>query len=327
MKFDVIIGNPPYQLSDGGNNASAMPIYQKFVQQAKKLNPRYLAMITPSRWFSGGRGLDAYRQEMLSDRRLRKIVDFEDAGECFPGVDMSGGVSYFLWDRTYNGKCTVVNMHNENSYSVDRYIDKYEILIRDNRSIPIVDRIVDKADGHFISSTVSSQRPFGLRTFAKPTGKGDLILKWRDGKGPIERTDITAGQELIDKYKVIVSRVVYEHAGGKDAQGMRRVLSILDILEPKEVCTETYIVVRAFDSADEAVNCRNYLALKLPRFLISQVASAQMVNKKSFQFVPDIDFTKAWTDAELYEKYDLTQEEIEYIESSIKEMPTGESDE
>lgn len=294
MKFDVIIGNPPYQLSDGGNNASAIPIYQKFVQQAKKLKPRYLAMITPSRWFSGGRGLDTYRQEMLADRRLKKLVDFEDAGECFPEVDMSGGVSYFLWARDYEGKCNVVNKHNDTEVSANRFLDKYDILVRDNESVAIVDKVVALANGSFISSTVSSQKPFGLRTFAKPTGRGDLVLKWRDGKGPIERKDITAGQDMIDKYKVIVSRVVYEHAGGTDAQGLRRVLSVLDTLSPKEVCTETYIVVRSFNTKAEAINCRNYLALKLPRFLIAQVANAQMVNKKSFQFVPDVDFTKSW---------------------------------
>lgn len=326
MKFDVIIGNPPYQLSDGGNNASAIPIYQKFVQQAKKLKPRYLAMITPSRWFSGGRGLDTYRQEMLADRRLKKLVDFEDAGECFPGVDMSGGVSYFLWARDYEGKCNVVNKHNDTEVSANRFLDKYDILVRDNESVAIVDKVVALANGSFISSTVSSQKPFGLRTFAKPTGRGDLVLKWRDGKGPIERKDITAGQDMIDKYKVIVSRVVYEHAGGTDAQGLRRVLSVLDTLSPKEVCTETYIVVRSFNTKAEAINCRNYLALKLPRFLIAQVANAQMVNKKSFQFVPDVDFTKSWRESDLYEKYGLSQEEREYVESSIKEMPMSDSD-
>ena len=325
MKFDVIIGNPPYQLSDGGNNASALPIYQKFVEQAKKLNPRFLVMITPSRWFSGGRGLDSYRASMLNDRRIRKLVDYEDANECFPGVDMSGGVSYFLWKRDYSGNCTVVNMKNGKADSLTRDLRRYDILIRSNRAIPIVDKVTARTN-KFLSAYVSSQRPFGLRTYAKPSGRGDLTLRWRNGKGPIERSEVTVGGEWIDKWKVIVSRVVYEHAGGTDAQGKRRVLSILEVLGPKEVCTETYIVVKTFSSEAEARNCMEYLALKFPRFLISQVASAQMVNKKSFAFVPDVDFTKSWTDEELYNEYGLDKCEIDYIESHVKEMNPGDQD-
>lgn len=322
MKFDVIIGNPPYQLSDGGNNASAVPIYQRFVRQAKKLNPRYLAMITPSRWFSGGRGLDDYRNEMLNDRRLSKLVDFEDASECFPGVDMSGGVSYFLWERDYIGDCEVTNMKLGKANTKSRALNEYEILIRSNNAVSIVDKVAAKTND-YLSSYASSQKPFGLRTFVKPSGKGDLTLRWRDGKGPIERKEVTAGIDMIDKYKVIVSRVVYEHAGGTDSQGMRRVLSILEMLKPGEVCTETYFVVKSFDDKAEAINCLNYLRLKLPRFLIGQVASAQMVNKKSFAFVPNVDFSKSWSDEELYSYFGLTEDESNYVESHIKEMPAG----
>ena len=323
MKFDVVVGNPPYQLSDGGNNASAMPIYQKFVEQSKKLMPRYLVMITPSRWFSGGRVLDTYRDTMLHDRRIRTLVDFEDANECFPGVDMSGGVSYFLWDRDYDGDCTVVNMKNGVGTSQERDLGRYDILIRSNEAVSIVDKVCGRTSA-FLASSVSSQKPFGLRTFAKPDKDGELILRWREGKGPLQRDKVTAGLDWVDKWKVIVSRVVYEHAGGTDAQGMRRVLSILEVLGPQEVCTETYIVVKTFDAESEAYNCRDYLALKFPRFLISQVASAQMVNKKSFAFVPDVDFTRSWTDEELYRKYGLTEDEISYVEAHTKEMSVGE---
>lgn len=322
MKFDVIIGNPPYQMSDGGNNASAMPIYQKFVEQAKKLNPRFLIMITPSRWFSGGRGLDKYRAEMLSDRRIARLVDFEDASECFPGVDMSGGVSYFLWSRDYQGECEVINVKGDERISANRYLDAHETLIRSNRAVSIVDKVCKKAS-RFMEDSVSSQRPFGLRTFAKPTEKGDLILRWREGRGPISSSDVTAGHEWISKYKVIVSRVVYEHAGGTDAKGQRRVLSVLDILEPNEVCTETYIVVDVFQSEEAARNCLEYLKKKLPRYLISQVANAQMVTKKSFSLVPSVDFNKSWSDEELYELFGLDTDEIEVIEKAIKPMDSG----
>lgn len=167
---------------------------------------------------------------------------------------------------------------------------------------------------------MSSQRPFGLRTFAKPSKKGDLTLRWREGKGPISSSEIVVGKEWVGKWKVIVSRVVYEHAGGTDAQGMRRVLSVLEVLGPKEVCTETYIVVKTFDTQQEAQNCCEYLSLKFPRFLISLVASAQMVNRKSFMFVPDVDFTRSWVDEDLYSEFGLAGEEINYIESHIKEM-------
>lgn len=283
-------------------------------------------MITPSRWFSGGRGLDDYRAEMLADRRISKLVDFENAGECFPGVDMSGGVSYFHWERDHNGDCTVVNVSNGIESESVRPLSSYDILIRSNDAVSIVDKVTNTAE-KYLKDSASSQKPFGLRTFVKPTGNGDLILRWRDGKGRIEREAVTAGLDMVDRYKVIVSRVVYEHAGGTDSEGKRRVLSILEMLEPGEVCTETYFVVKAFDNEAEAMSCLNYLRLKLPRFLIGQVANAQMVNKKSFAFVPDVDFSRTWTDEDLYELFGLTAAESSYVESHIKEMPVGDESE
>lgn len=326
MKFDVIVGNPPYQLSDGGYNASAMPIYQKFVEQAKKLNPRYLTMIIPSRWFTGGRGLDDFRESMLHDHRLSKLVDYANASEVFPGVDMSGGVCYFLWERNHNGTCEVVNVLNDEADSMVRKLDANEIFVRSNRAVAIVDKVASKAKS-YMRATVSSQKPFGLRTYAKPSEKGELTLRWSGGRGPVESAEITVGRGMIDKYKVIVSRVVYEHAGQSDSQGQRRVLSILEVLRPKEVCTETYIVVDTFDSEEEALNCQRYLACKLSRFLIGQVATSQMVNKKSFSLVPAMDFTQAWDDEALYAYFGLTEDEVEYVESTTKEYPLGDGDE
>ena len=323
MKFDVIIGNPPYQLSDGGYSASAMPIYHKFIQQAKKLQPRYLSMIIPSRWFSGGRSLDSFRDEMLNDDRIRNIIDYSDSTDCFPGVDMSGGVCYFLWSRDYKGFCDVTHIDKQGSSSVKRALNTYPIFIRSNFAIPIIDKIASNSK-EYLSARVSSQRPFGFRTFARPTGTGDIILRWNGGKGNIEYKTITSGIELIDKYKVIVSRVVFEHAGRADAQGKKRILSILEILQPKEICTETYIVVDCFDSEVEAINLKNYLATKFVRFLVSQIASSQMINKVSFSFVPMQDFSEPWTDEKLYKKYKLTKEEIVFIESMIRPMEVAE---
>lgn len=319
MKFDVIIGNPPYQLNDGGNNASAMPIYQKFIESSLKLNPRYLTMIIPSRWYSGGRGLESFRANMIADTRIKALYDFVDARECFPGVDISGGICYFLWDRHYQGPCKVVNMSGETEHSENRYLNQYPILIRSNKAVPIIDKVLSGCP-QTVDKKVSSQKPFGLRTYVRPDETGDLILRWNGGKGPIKRTRVSAGSHLIDKWNVIVSRVSYEHGGNTDKNGQRRVLSILEILNPSEVCTETYIVVDSFLSRVEAENFYSYLQTKFVRFLISQATSSIMITKNSFMFVPVQDFSKSWTDEDLFEKYGLTDEEMSFIVSMIKPM-------
>ena len=322
MKFDVIIGNPPYQLSDGGNNASAVPIYQKFVKQAEKLQPRYLSMIVPSRWFSGGRGLGEFRKAMLEDHRIKELHDFVNAEDCFPGVDISGGVCYFLWDRDYHGPCLVTNHDGTNIDASERYLNEYQILIRSNKAVNIVKKVLSNHP-ITVDSTVSTQKPFGLRTYARPDGHGELTLRWNGGKGKIGRAKVTAGTALIDKWKVIVSRVFFEHAGKRDKSGQARVLSVLEILEPKEVCSETYIVVDAFDTKSETVNFFEYLKTKFVRFLILQACSSIMITKTSFCFVPVQDFSKTWSDEELYAKYGLTDEETNFIESMIKPMDIG----
>jgi len=226
MKFDVIIGNPPYQLSDGGFGRSATPIYHKFVQQAKKLNPRFLTMIIPSRWFAGGKGLNEFRAEMLNDDRIRKIVDFEDASECFPGVDIAGGVCYFLWERGSRGPCEVVNMHNGIEVVSIRPLNEFKTFIRHSQAVPIIRKVLAKKE-RSMSEQVSSAKPFGLRTYARPQGKGDILLRWHGGEGPYSREEIAIGNEMIDEWKVITSKVSYDHAGLSDKNGMRRVFSII----------------------------------------------------------------------------------------------------
>jgi site-specific DNA-methyltransferase (adenine-specific) len=167
MKFDVIVGNPPYQMSDGGYGRSASPMYHKFIQQAKKMNPRYLTMIIPSRWFGGGNGLDDFRKEMLEDSRIRKLVDYENVSECFPGVDIAGGICYFLWDRDNKGLCEVKNILNGKKTISERNLNEFEIFIRNVNALSIIHKVISKKE-KTMDEQVSSSKPFGLRTFVRP---------------------------------------------------------------------------------------------------------------------------------------------------------------
>ena len=326
MKFDVIIGNPPYQMSDGGGGAgkSAAPIYQYFVKQAKKLKPRYLTMIIPSRWFAGGKGLNEFRSEMLNDDRIETIVDYADSKDCFPGgVDIPGGICYFLWERNYRGKCLVTNIQKNGKISrSQRALNEFQTFIRSNEAVSIVKKVLSKGEA-VLSTQVSSRKPFGLDSNAKFENAGELYLKSSSGMGKITRQRVTAGYDLIPKWKVIVSKVSFEHAGVPGKDGMMRVLSVIQILPPDTVCTETYLVAGAFDDEKRASNLESYLKTKFVRFLIMQMLASMNMSKASYNFVPVQDFSKPWTDEELYAKYGLTDEEINFIESMIKPMELG----
>jgi len=322
MKFDVIIGNPPYQLSDGGFGVSAKPIYQKFVNQAKKLNPRYLTMIIPSRWFAGGKGLDDFRRDMLNDNHISKLVDFSDSTECFPGVDLAGGVCYFLRERDVTGPCEITNYHAGEKFVSIRPLNEFSTFVRHGKAVSIVNKTIALHE-KTMEKQVSSRKPFGLATNIRPTSNGDLTLKWNGGIGSFSRIDVTVGLELIDKWKVITSKVSYDHGGMPDKNGMRRVFSIIEILPPKHICTETYIIVGTFDNKKHAENLEGYLKTNFVRFLVSQLSFSQDITKDRFSFVPIQDFSRSWNDEELYEKYELTGEEINFIKSMIKPMDLG----
>lgn len=319
MKFDVIVGNPPYQLSDGGFGRSASPIYHKFVQQAKKLNPRYLTMIIPARWFGGGKGLNEFRAEMLNDDRIRKIVDYEDATEVFPGVSIAGGICYFLWERGTAGQCEVVNIYNDTQTTSTRPLNEFSTFIRHSNAIPIVRKVLTKRE-KLMCEQVSSYKPFGLRTYAKPQKTGDIILHWQKGEGPYKRSEITAGLEIIDKWKVISSRSGHEHAGDPGKGGQRRVLSKIEVLPPGTICTETYLVIGTYEKEAEAINLVAYMHTRFFRFLLSLFMYSHSITRDTYAFVPILDMSKSWTDEKLYKKYALTKDEIAFIESKIRPM-------
>jgi site-specific DNA-methyltransferase (adenine-specific) len=318
MQFDVIIGNPPYQLSDGGFGASAIPIYNKFVEQAKSLEPRFLTMVIPSRWFGGGKGLGEFRATMLGDRRIRKIVDYENAADAFPGIDLAGGVCFFLWQRDSEGLCEVTNIAGATSPAVAvRQLDEFPTFVRHSSAVPIIRKVLARSEAR-MSEQVSARKPFGIPTNGRPEKHGDLTLRWEKGEGPYPREKIEVGKELINKWKVITSYVGYDHAGNPGKDGRRRVLSKIDILPPGHICTETYLVVGAYKSKQEANSLVAYMKTRFFRFLVAQFMYSHHLTKSAYGFVPVLDISEEWTDAKLNKRYELTEGEIAFIESKVR---------
>jgi len=322
MKFDVIVGNPPYQLSDGGFGRSASPIYQKFIQQAKKMNPRFLTMIIPSRWFAGGKGLDEFRGQMLNDNRIRRIVDYETSSDVFPGVSVAGGICYFLWDRDFKGPCEIVNMHGEIESVSVRNLNEFSTFIRHGQAVPII-RKIHAINEKRMHEQVSAYKPFGLRTYVKPQKTGDIVLHWQKGEGPYRREEITTGVDMIDKWKVICSRSGHEHAGNPGADGTRRVLAKAVVLPPGTICTETYLVIGSYDTETEARNLLAYMKTRFFRFLMSLFMYSHSITKDTFAFIPILDMTQRWTDDRLSERYKLTEEDISFIRAKIRPMESN----
>lgn len=322
MKFDVIIGNPPYQLSDGGNGVSAKPIYHLFVEQAKKLKPRFLIMITPSRWFNGGKGLDKFRNDMLTDKHITRLVDYQNAKDCFPGVSIGGGVSYFLWEREKEDDCEITNIVNGREITRKRPLDQYPVFVRYNEAIDIIRKVKETGEKSIVSA-ISSRNPFGISTNMRgksTSGSDSVVLYSSKDTGYIPRNDVTQNIDIIDQYKVMISRVTSEHAGEPDKDGMFKVIAKMDQLAPGEVCTDSYVVAGASKDAAYTANFMCYLKTKFVRFLILQTLSSINLSRERYEFVPMQDFTKSWTDEELYRKYGLTGDEIAFIEATIKPM-------
>ncbi len=332
MKFDVIIGNPPYQLSDGGGDgSSAQPIYHKFVQQAKKLDPRYLSMIIPARWYSGGKGLDEFRTEMLNDERLEVIHDFPETADCFPGINIRGGVCYFLWNKAHKGDCLIVNHKKNDATEMLRpLLEKgAETFIRYNEAVSILLKVVAFHE-EMMDKRVSSRLPFGIPSnfneyTLQPDDKHNVTLyrsersKNADRKVYVAPIHVTKNLEWKDRIKVLVSKA---SPGGDEYP--HSVISKPVLAEKNSVCTETYLIVDFVDSEIEGNNLISYMQTRFFRFMMSLIKNTQNISKGVFAFVPVQDWSKSWTDEELYAKYGITGEEIKFIESMIRPMEENE---
>ncbi|WP_019519543.1 Eco57I restriction-modification methylase domain-containing protein [Faucicola boevrei] len=324
MKFDVIIGNPPYQLSDGGGNgSSAIPLYHKFIEQAKKLNPDYLIMITPSRWFTGGKGLDEFRDNMLNDKHIKEIHDFPNSKDCFDNVEIKGGVNYFLWDKTHNDDCMVFTYDNGYCISqVKRPLKEngIDVFFRYNQSISILNKVKRFNEKSF-GELVSSRKPFGLssnfRGNVKPyiNCNENVILYQNGGISYIKKSDIPVSSNNILRHKVYIT-FAYGAGEGFPHQIINKPIYGV----PNSVCTETYLLIGGFDSEEICNNVISYISTRFFRFMVMFIKNTQNATRRVYQLVPMQDFSRAWTDDQLYTKYGLSKDEINFIESMIRPM-------
>lgn len=322
MKFDVIISNPPYQLNVGVDKENyAVPIYQKFIEQAKKLNPRYISMIVPARWYTGGRGLDEFRSNMLSDKHIRKIVDYPNPYDCFQGVDIAGGICYFLWDRENQGDCQFTSIIGKENRTTSRILDEYPIFVRDIIGLNVVKKIeqLNINNGKMLDNVVSSQTPFGIITSYKPTESGTPCwFRQKVGLKKVYTKDVKDLFNCLNKFKLLIPEAPI--AGQTDFTkpvGLYYEGNTL-IANPGECCTQTWLVANSFDTKEETEFFRSYLLTKIVRFLILQTVVSQHVSREKFCFVPDLgEYDRIYTDDYLIEKWGISEEEWNYINSRI----------
>lgn len=330
MKFDAIVGNPPYQILDGGGKGySAKPVYNYFVTQAKALDPAYVSMVTPSRWFSGGKGLDQFRSDMLADRSMRKIVDYTDNEMLFKNVSIVGGVNYFLWDRDYSGDCEITSIRGEKVTTMMRPLNEYDIFIRNNESIRLIKEIENSNDVK-MDTVVYARNVFGIpsdfRGKNAPTTEYNIAMFCSQKSNSMTSTyirmsDVIKEHSLIPKYKVIIGKVVPRGGEvGVDPSIGYRVISTIQVLPPNSVFTDSYLLLAAFDTKIEAINFAKYFCLKLPRFLLHETYSSMNISKANFRFVPFLNYTKEWSENDLFERYHCSKDEKEMITSLIRPM-------
>lgn len=321
MKFDVIVGNPPYQLSDGGGvGSSAMPIYHLFIQMAKRLEPRYMSFIVPSRWFAGGKGLDSFRDEMLHDKHIKKIVDYPNANDCFPGVEIKGGVNYFIWERDYFGDCEITTISGGDEISsMKRSLCEWDTLVRWNRAVPILRKVQSRHE-ITLEGKISSRRPFDFNSnyseYDQVSNPDKVKIYLLGGKtGFVYKYKINQNLDLMNSNKVLFAK-----AGSINGTYPTNVIGTIFAAEAPSVCTETFLIAGPFRSKEESENFVAYMKTRFVRFLLLLKTPTQNISKSCFEFVPDLPMNHAWTDDELFEKYDITPDEQEFIKSLVKEM-------
>lgn len=331
MQFDVVIGNPPYQLSADEAGQNVMPIYNLFVEQAKNLEPNFIVMVTPSRWMAGGKYLDEFRSVMLNDRRLAALVDYHNAAEMFPSVGINGGISYFLWDSKHNGDCEVTTIRGGVEFGPhNRRLNEFDVFIRDIRAVDILRKVLAKGEPPF-SDIVSPRDPFGpalssnFKDYHATQEKGDLRIHLNIGTKRetawVSRHYVTKSEHLIDAWKVLIPKA----GSGREREksGVDLVLGPPLVAAPGSVCTLTYVVAGPLASQAEANSVHAYLRTKFTRFLVSLRKISQDAPRGVYGFVPQQVWTETWTDEKLYKKYELSEAEIAFIESTIRPMEGG----
>ena len=332
MTFNAIVGNPPYQVMDGGGAGySALPVYQDFVNISRVINPQFMSLIIPARWYAGGKGLDNFRDTMLQDRRINLLFDFTESKDCFPSADIAGGICYFLWNRKYKGKCIVTSVSNNERNSNLRDLGEFSTFIRQSEAISIVHKIIDETI-ITLDNIVYSRKPFGLdNNFVGKQKPYDhcITVYGSQGISYADKDVVSQNTELIDNWKVIASKASAQ-GGRADKDGKRKVIPKIEVLTPNVVCTESYLLLSSFKNEDSANNLCKYVKSKFFRFLLSLKVITQNISKDCFRFVPLQDFTSKsdidWSrsigeiDAQLYEKYGLEKNEIDFIERMIKPM-------
>jgi site-specific DNA-methyltransferase (adenine-specific) len=325
MKFDVIVGNPPYQLNDGGGTGmSAKPIYHKFIEQAKKLNPRFLAMIIPARWYSGGKGLDDFRASMISDTRMKKIVDFENSNEIFPGVDVAGGICYFLWEKEYNGVCEFINSSKGVEIASSRYLNEFSTIIRHSRALSIIRKVqqIEGSKGRYLDLRISTRKPFGLASNYKPSKSGiPCYFTQRQGILFAKSQDVIDTRGYLNKWKLLIpfapiaGQTDFSKPIGFYYDGNTR------IAKPGECCSESWLVACSFNTKAEILSFKSYLFTKFARFLLLQNVVSQNVTRGSFSFIPDFNkYEGEYTDEMLRKRYSITDDEWIFIDSKIRDI-------
>lgn len=316
MKFDVIIGNPPYQLSNG--ESSDIPLYNLFIERAISFDPVYVCMITPSRWFQGGKWLDSFRARMLNDKRISHIYDFPNSKEVFPTVEIKGGVNYFLWDSQHNGDCSFTLNNGLKSSTTKRNLSQFSKFIRQNEGIEIIGKVISSNNFDSLSKYVSSQTPFGIYSsfnqFESEKKSDNYKIYARNKIAYVNKNHITKVHPSLSDYKLLIPKA------GSDAMKPDMVYSVPIVAPPNSVCTQTYLIARSFKSIEEAENMLSYSKTKFFRYMLSLLKNTQDIGKDKFEYVPDLDMKQKWTDEKLYKYFGLTDEEIAHIEESIRDM-------